>query len=286
VPRPRANRSSDELRPKLQERRSQAIHGRPGPDAEPHVFLQPGFAWGVDADSPLREPINEVLARDNRDPAGDERPPRSGCRNDNRRKNRYSRDRSSRTSFSVAATEGRFSNVAIAPAIASGCTPVIARSSPSANPGGATAQAQEISGRPAHGAKDRITMTLSSSRASGRRENSEYSANRSSMTTYVHARDNRTVSAGETIDPSGFDGESMMARPFAGISAAISGPTTASPQAPRTIDMMSDLRQFSVTRFRGAAGGNAMIGPRWRPARTPIAESTHPKRCIDPTGTR
>src|SRR5215217_2320554 len=146
----------------------------------------------------------------------------SGCRNDNRRKNRYSRDRSSRTSFSVAATEGRFSNVAIAPAIASGCTPEIARSSPSANPGGATAQAQEISGIPAHGAKDRITMTLSSSRASGRRENSEYSANRSSMTTYVHARDNRTVSAGETIDPSGFDGESMMARPFAGISAAIS----------------------------------------------------------------
>src|SRR5215217_7471667 len=76
VPGPRADRSSDELGPKLQERRSQAIHGRPGPDAEPHVFLQPGFAWGVDADSPLREPINEVLARHNRDPAGDERPPR------------------------------------------------------------------------------------------------------------------------------------------------------------------------------------------------------------------
>src|SRR4051794_18056344 len=115
--------------------------------------------------------------------------------------------------------------------MASGLTAVAGSPNASANPCGATAQAQEISGKPDHDANDRITTTLSSSRASGRTENSENSANRSSITTPVHARDNRTASAGEMIDPSGFDGESMTASPFGGMSDANSGPTTASPQA-------------------------------------------------------
>src|SRR3954451_5782734 len=149
----------------------------------------------------------------------------------------------------------------MAPAIASGLTTVVASSNASANLGGATAQAQEISGKPDHDANDRNTTTLSSSRARGRTENSENSANRSSMKTHEHARDNRTTSAGEMIDPSGFDGESMMASPCAGISDAISGPTTASPQAPRAIDTMSDLTRLSETRLAIVAGGKAMIGP-------------------------
>src|SRR4051794_16493642 len=104
--------------------------------------------------------------------------------------------------------------------MASGLTAVAVSANASANSGRATAQAQEISGKPDHDANDRITMTLSSSRASGRTENSENSANLSSITTPVQARDNRTASAGEMIDPSGFEGESMMASPFAGISDA------------------------------------------------------------------
>jgi hypothetical protein len=88
------------------------------------------------------------------------------------------------------------------------------------------------------------------------------------------------------IDPSGFDGESMMVSPFGGISDAKFGPTTAPPQAPRAIDTASDLARLSATRLAMVAGGKAIIGPGWRLASMRIAESTLPKRCIDPTGTR
>ena len=153
------------------------------------------------------------------------------------------RDRSSRTSLSVAATEARSCNVAIARDrlwFHRAC----ACSNRWTSRGEATAQAQDISGTPAHDSNDRTTTTLSSSNASGNSENSENSANRSSTTTQVQARDNRTASAGETIDPNGFDGDSMTTSPFSGISDAKSGPTTASQPGPRVIEIVSDPRQL------------------------------------------
>ena len=130
-----------------------------------------------------------------------------------------------------------------------------------ASRGGATAQAQAAPGRPAQDSNDRITTTLSSSSASGKSENSENSANRSSTTTAVHARDKRTASAGERIDPSGFDGESMTANPFRGISEATSGPITASQATPRAIDTSRNPQNYSAIRFAVAEGGNATRGP-------------------------
>src|SRR5215213_7504363 len=101
----------------------------------------------------------------------------------------------------------------MAAAIASGFAAAGAICNAPASRGEATAQAQASSGRPAQDSKDRMTTTLSSSRVMGKSENSEYSANRSSTTTHAQARDKRTRSAAERIEPNGSDGESTMASP-------------------------------------------------------------------------
>ena len=62
-----------QLWPKLQERRAQAIHSRPGSDADPDIVFQSGFQWSVDTDSPFHESLNEILARHNGDPGRDSR---------------------------------------------------------------------------------------------------------------------------------------------------------------------------------------------------------------------
>src|SRR5687768_13975748 len=149
----------------------------------------------------------------------------------------------------------------MATAIAAGSTAGCSCSSRWASRGGATAQVQAASGRPAQDSNDRITTTLSSSSASGKSENSENSANLSSTTTAVHARDKRTASAGERIDPSGLDGESMTANPFRGRSAATSGPMTASQATPRAIDTTSGPEKQSAIRFAAAEGGKVTSGP-------------------------
>src|SRR5688500_3974189 len=149
----------------------------------------------------------------------------------------------------------------MAPAIASGFTSAVASCNAPASRGEATAQAQSRSDRPAHDSKDRMTTTLSSSRVSGKSENAEYSANRSSTTTYVLAREHRTRSAGERSDPNGSDGESTMTKPYSGRSPATSVPMTASRAGPRAMITGSHPGVHSATRDAVADGVNATSGP-------------------------
>ena len=79
------------------------------------------------------------------------------------------------------------------------------------------------------------------------------------------------ASAGETIDPKGFDGESMTASPFSGISDAKSGPITASQPGPRAIETCRIPGSFRRPGSPWPRAEMRRAGPRGGPAMPRIA---------------